>query len=376
MPKYSSTFHQIPKEEDRDLSYYDRLLKIKEQKEQLEREEYLKNNWGEPPTEVQKAKRAAIEAALIMFPYGRAYQYGKGAYQVGLPNLAARWASRKGTAPIPKRDYAAHNMGHKSLGKTVDDLFVKNPGYHGTADPFFFERGVKGIEGGVKIPSDIQISRNMKAPTFSISSSKTFADTWAGKGEIDLWGDALKRTIPVLIDKKATRGILEFRNPTHNKYIKREYEKHRKDLRKETTENLPPNTKVTEKSLKDFDVRTQKNLKRLDNWSVANWDIMEKILPQIKARGWKAFTATEGKIINLQIMDPKMIRAYRDEAGNIINEMNEGGRVPGGGIGNFVPENLRKKQVTVHKPSKSLVKQGYNKEVRLKARYKNTSYFG
>ena len=103
---------------------------------------------------------------------------------------------------------------------------------------------------------------------------------------------------------------------------------------------------------------------------------MEKILPQIKERGWKAFTATEGKIINLQIMDPKMIRAYRDEAGNIINEMNEGGRVPGGGIGNFVPENLRKKQVTVHKPSKSLVKQGYSPEVRLKARYKNTSYFG
>ena len=56
MPKYSSTFHQIPKEEDRDLSYYDRLLKIKEQKEQLEREEYLKNYWGEPPTEIQKAK--------------------------------------------------------------------------------------------------------------------------------------------------------------------------------------------------------------------------------------------------------------------------------------------------------------------------------
>ena len=340
--------------------------------------------------EAQEAlKWAAMEAALMAFPYGKAYKYGKGVYQAGLPGLRAQWASRKGSAPISSRAYSgldpeysiaqsrhASTIGDKSLGKTVDDLFVKNPGYHGTADPFFFERGVKGIEGGVKIPSDIQISRNMKAPTFSISSSKRFADTWAGKGEVDLWGDALKRTIPVLIDKKATRGILEFRNPTHNKYIKREYEKHRKDLRKETTENLPPNTKVTEKSLKDFDVRTQKNLKRLDNWSVANWDIMEKILPQIKARGWKAFTATEGKIINLQIMDPKMIRAYRDEAGNIINEMNEGGRVPGGGIGNFVPENLRKKQVTVHKPSKSLVKQGYNKEVRLKARYKNTSYFG
>ena len=73
MPKYSSTFHQIPKEEDRDLSYYDRLLKIKEQKEQLEREEYLKNYWGEPPTEIQKAKSAAINAAFMLFPYGKAY---------------------------------------------------------------------------------------------------------------------------------------------------------------------------------------------------------------------------------------------------------------------------------------------------------------
>ena len=139
---------------------------------------------------------------------------------------------------------------------------------------------------------------------------------------------------------------------------------------------LLPNTKVSEKALKTFDEATQKDLINLNNWSETNWHIMEKLIPQLKQRGWKAFTATEGNVLNLQIMDPKIIRAYRDEAGNIINKMNEGGKVPGGGIGDFAVENLRKKQVTVHKPSKSLVKQGYSKEVRLKARYKNTSYFG
>ena len=139
---------------------------------------------------------------------------------------------------------------------------------------------------------------------------------------------------------------------------------------------LLPNTKVSEKALKTFDEATQKDLINLNNWSETNWHIMEKLIPQLKQRGWKAFTATEGNVLNLQIMDPKIIRAYRDEAGNIINKMNEGGKVPGGGIGDFAVENLRKKQVTVHKPSKSLVKQGYSKEVRLKARYKNISYFG
>ena len=338
----------------------------------------------------ESLKWLAMEAALAAFPYGRAYQYGKGVYQAGLPGLRAQWASRKGSAPIGSSfDHTPsalpphttlsreeHLIRRAELGKTVDDLFVKRPGYHGTEDPFFFERGVKGVEGGVKIPSDIQISRNMKAPTFSISSSKRIADAFAGKGIESLGGNELKRTIPVLIDKKATKRILDFRNPAHKKYIKQEYKKYRKDLRKETEGNLLPNTKVSKQALKRFDEATQKDLMNLDSWNETNWHIMEKIIPQLKQRGWKAFTATEGNVLNLQIMDPKIIRAYRDEAGNIINEMNEGGRVPGGGIGNFVPENLRKKQVTVHKPSKSLVKQGYNKEVRLKARYKNTSYFG
>jgi hypothetical protein len=329
--------------------------------------------------EAQEAlKWAAMEAGLLMFPYGRTYQYGKGVYQAGLPGLAAQWASRKGSAPIPTKSwYKDLPPGEgKELASTVDDLFVKKPGYHGTEDPFFFERGVKGVEGGVKIPSDIQISRNMKAPTFSISSSKRFADVWAGKGVESLGGNELKRTIPVLIDKKATKKILDYRNFAHKKYIKQEYRKYRKDLRKDMEGNLTPNTKVSKKALKSFDDATQKDLMNLDKWSETNWHIMEKLIPQFKQRGWKAFTATEGNVLNLQIMDPKIIRAYRDKAGNIVNEMNEGGKVPGGGIGNFVPENLRKKQVTVHKPSKSLVKQGYSPEARLKARYRNTSYFG
>ena len=342
--------------------------------------------------EAQEAlKWAAMEAGLIAFPYGRAYKYGKSAYQAGLPGLAAQWASRKGSAPISSRSYSgldpdhsiaqsrlAETIGDKSLGKTVDDLFVKKPGYHGTEYPHFFERGSKGIEGGVKIPSEPQVVGNMKAPTFSISSKKGLADTFAGKGDDALIGRGdIRRTIPVLIDKKATKKILDFRNPKHKEYIKQEYKKHRKEFRKEHYEDkLHPNTKVYDKTLKTFDKSTKEDLASLDTWNKTNWHIMEKIIPQLKARGWKAFTVTEGKTLNLQILDPKIVRAYRNEAGEIINKMNEGGKVPGGGIGNFVAENLRKKQVTVHKPSKSLVKQGYSPEARLKARYKNTSYFG
>ena len=86
-----------------------------------------------------------------------------------------------------------------------------------------------------------------------------------GKGEKSLWeGSDLKRTIPVLIDKKATRRILDFRNPAHKKYIKREYGKYRKDLRKDMEGTLLPNTKVSEKALKTFDEATQKDLMNLN----------------------------------------------------------------------------------------------------------------
>ena len=363
----------------------------KEQYEELRRQWYLREGWGEPPTGRERGRAAAEIAALTFFPYGRAYKYGKSAYQAGLPGLAAQWASRKGSAAFPSRSYSgldpdhsiaqsrlAETIGDKSLGKTVDDLFVKNPGYHGTEYPHFFERGPKGIEGAIKIPSQPQMGGSMKAPSFSISSSKRIADDFAGKGDDTLVsrGD-IRRTIPVLIDKKATKKILDFRNPEHKEYIKHEYKRYRKEFRKEHYEDkLHPNTKVYDKALKTFDKSTKEDLALLDTWQKTNWHIMEKIIPQLKARGWKAFTVTEGKTLNLQVLDPKIIRAYRDEAGNIIREMNEGGKVPGGGIGNFVAENLRKKQVTVHKPSKSLVKQGYSPEARLKARYKNTSYFG
>ena len=340
--------------------------------------------------EAQEAlKWAAMEAGLLAFPYGRAYKYGKSAYQAGLPGLAAQWASRKGSAAIPSRSYSgldpdhsiaqsrlAETIGDKSLGKTVDDLFVKKPGYHGTEYPHFFERGPKGIEGAVKIPSQPQMGGSMKAPTFSISSEKRFADVFAGKGDDAVSRGDIRRTIPVLIDKKSTGKVLDFRNPSHNKYIKSEYKKYRKDLRKDLEEKVVPNTKMYDKALKTFDKSTAENLASLDIPDATNWHVIEKIIPQLKERGWKAFTTTEGRTLNLQIIDPKIIRAYRDEAGDIVKEMNEGGKVPGGGIGNFVAENLRKKQVTVHKPSKSLVKQGYSPEARLKARYKNTSYFG
>ena len=362
----------------------------KEQYEELRRQWYLREGWGEPPTGRERGRAAAEMAALTFFPYGRAYKYGKSAYEAGLPGLAAQWASRKGSAAIPSRapysgfedlkntiNYSGGYVGNKSLGKTVDDVFVKKPGYHGTEYPHFFERGSKGIEGGVKIPSEPQVVGNMKAPTFSISSSKRIADDFAGKGDDALIsrGD-IRRTIPVLIDKKATKSILDFRNPEHREYIKHVYKRYRKEFRKELEEQVVPNTKMYDKALKTFDKSTKEDLALLDTWDKSNWHIIEKIIPQLKARGWKAFTATEGKVLNLQIMDPKIIRAYRNEAGEIVNKMNEGGKVPGGGIGNFVAENLRKKQVTVHKPSKSLVKQGYSPEARLKARYKNTSYFG
>ena len=316
--------------------------------------------------EAQEAlKWAAIEAGLMAFPYGRAYQYGKGAYQAGIPGLAAKWASRKGSAPIPS-----------GSGVTVDEAFVKNPGYHGTEYPNFFERVAGGVAKGVEIPSKAQKEAVMKAPTFSISSEKRFADVFAGKGDDAISRGDIRRTIPVLIDKKATGKVLDFRNASHNKYIKSEYKKFRKDLRKDLEEKVVPNTKMYEKSLKAFDESTAENLALLDKPNATNWHIIEKIVPQLKERGWKAFTTTEGNTLNLQIIDPKMIRSYRNEAGDIVNAMNEGGKVPGGGIGNFVAENLRKKQVTVHKPSKSLVKQGYSPEARLKARYRNTSYFG
>ena len=341
--------------------------------------------------EAQEAlKWAAIEAGLMAFPYGRAYKYGKSAYQAGLPGLAAQWASRKGSAAIPSRapysgfedlkntiNYSGGYVGNKSLGKTVDDVFVKKPGYHGTEYPHFFERGSKGIEGGVKIPSEPQVVGNMKAPTFSISSSKRIADDFAGKGDDALVsrGD-IRRTIPVLIDKKATKKILDFRNPKHKEYIKHEYKRYRKEFRKELEEQVVPNTKMYDKALKTFDKSTKEDLALLDTWDKSNWHIIEKIIPQLKARGWKAFTVTEGKTLTLQVLDTKIIRAYRDEAGDIVKEMNKGGRVSNGGIVDLVAENLRKKQVTAHKPSKSLVKQGYSPEARLKARYKNTSYFG
>ena len=316
--------------------------------------------------EAQEAlKWAAIEAGLMAFPYGRAYQYGKGAYQAGIPGLAAKWASRKGSAPIPS-----------GSGVTVDEAFVKNPGYHGTEYPNFFERVPGGVAKGVEIPSKAQKEAVMKAPTFSISSEKRFADVFAGKGDDAISRGDIRRTIPVLIDKKYTGKVLDFRNASHNKYIKSEYKKFRKDLRKDLEEKVVPNTKMFKKSLKAFDESTAENLALLDKPNATNWHIIEKIVPQLKESGWKAFTTTAGNTLNLQIIDPKMIRSYRNEAGDIVNAMNDGGKVPGGGIGGFVAENLRKKQVTVHKPSKSLVKQGYSPEARLKARYRNTSYFG
>jgi len=316
-------------------------------------------------------KQIGIEGLLFMLGGGALkagqglYGAGKGLYQAGLPGLKAQMASLRGT-PIPS-----------GSGKTVEEAFVKNPGYHGTEYPHFFERGAKGIEGGVKIPSEAQIGGNVKAPTFSISSKKRFADVFAGKGDDALVsrGD-IRRTIPVLIDKKSTGKILDFRNPSHNKYIKSEYKKYRKDLRKDIEEKVVPNTKMYDKALKTFDKSTAENLASLDIPDATNWHVIEKIIPQLKERGWKAFTTTEGRTLNLQIIDPKIIRAYRDEAGDIVKEMNKGGRVSNGGIVDLVAENLRKKQVTAHKPSKSLVKQGYSPEARLKARYRNTSYFG
>ena len=71
-----------------------------------------------------------------------------------------------------------------------------------------------------------------------------------------------------------------------------------------------------DKALKAFDKSTAEDLASLETWDVTNWHIMEKIIPEIKARGWKAFTAGEAGSLNLQILDPKIIRSYREEAGH------------------------------------------------------------
>ena len=49
----------------------------KEQYEELRRQWYLKEGWGEPPTGRERGRAAAEMAALTFFPYGRAYKYGK-----------------------------------------------------------------------------------------------------------------------------------------------------------------------------------------------------------------------------------------------------------------------------------------------------------
>ena len=163
--------------------------------------------------------------------------------------------------------------------------------------------------------------------------------------------------------------------------------KKQKEMLFDTDRNVLANEKQHYNRKTEFEKETAKNLKRIykpEKTRYGNWDILETIIDPIKKRGWKGFTTAEGRTLNLQVLDEKLIKGVRDrDTGEImyntpraLKRLDEGGPVREGIMTLPSPVNLRKKQVTVHKPSKSLKKQGFNLETRLKAQYKNTSYIG
>ena len=276
-------------------------------------------------------------------------------------------------------------------GASVKEIFVNKPSYHGTKDPIMFERhGTKTNELGIEVPARGQ---SKKSPSFSVSSDYHLAKEFTENPLYSMNKDKAyatqkwnPRVIPTVLDKKYSNKILDYRDPKHRDFIAKEYKMEREKMKKELfkKDGTLRNDRVLAEKEAAFDKATLDNIKKLDNWEKTNWEVMETIQPKIKERGWMGYTTVEKGVINLQVLDGRMIRGVRDkDTGQImyntskpLKELEDGGPVREGIMTLPKPINLRKKQVTVHKPSKSLKKQGFNKETRLKAQYKNVSYIG
>jgi hypothetical protein len=300
--------------------------------------------------------------------------------QGGIKSLGAKAASLN---PV-----AAWRGAPKVKGQeNVKEIFVDKPSYHGTSDPMRFElHGGKGNELGIQVPAPRQAPDLIgagRSPSFSVSTDYNLAKEFADKPMV---GKMAPRVIPTVLDKKYVKDILEWRNPSHKKYIVAEYKAAREAIKKDLyrKDGTLRNDRVIAEREAAFDKATLDNIKDLDDWKKTNWDVMETISDRVKDRGWKGYLTVEQGKVNLQVLDGKLIRGVRDtDTGQImyntpkpLKKLEEGGPVREGIMALPKPVNLRKKQTTVHKPSKSLVKQGYSPEARLKARYKNVSYIG
>jgi len=298
----------------------------------------------------------------------------------GITSLGAKIASRN---PLAALRGAPKVKGQEN----VKEIFVDKPSYHGTSDPIRFElHGGKGNELGIQVPAPGQAPDLIgagRSPSFSVSTDYNLAKEFADK---PMAGKMAPRVIPTVLDKKYVKDILEWRNPSHKKYIVAEYKAAREAIKKDLyrKDGTLRNDRVIAEREAAFDKATLDKIKDLDDWKKTNWDVMETISDRVKDRGWKGYLTVEQGKVNLQVLDGKLIRGVRDtDTGQImyntpkpLKKLEEGGPVREGIMALPKPVNLRKKQVTQVKPSKSLKKQGFNKETRLKAQYKNVSYFG
>ena len=403
-PVYSYKKHYVPTEvrdKWRHLPWKEKMRLGKEHRQKLEKEHYLEEGWGMPPTEAQKAKNLAMklaeEAAWIyggglLWKHGAvpAWEAGKSAYKAGKSAYKAGDLNPAGIEFLLAKRAAEKGTKLKYPYQTVEEVFENKPSYHGTNDPNRFERqGTPDNPYGIRIPSHKQKDWPTTRQSFSVSSDFDRAKEFALK-EGEVLGEGSSRVIPTVLDKDAAKYILDFRNPSHQRHIANLYKTERKKQKEKlfkTDRNVLANEKQHYNRKTEFEKETAKNLKRIykpEKTRYGNWDILETIIDPIKKRGWKGFTTAEGRTLNLQVLDEKLIKGVRDrDTGEImyntpraLKRLDEGGPVREGIMTLPSPVNLRKKQVTVHKPSKSLKKQGFNLETRLKAQYKNTSYIG
>lgn len=342
--------------------------------EMIAQREYLRSPEGEA-----FVKQVGIEAAFMAFPYARAYRMAvpapiRNKIATGITSLGAKAASFRG-APKVKG------------GETLEEVFVNKPSYHGTNDPVRFERmGDEVSQMGVRVPAPKQSTGYFagRSPSFSVSSDFDTAKVFAQGGDDALNVNA--RVIPTVLNKKYTNSILDARNEKHRKYIGNEYRIKRDKIKKDLygKDGSLRNDRTVAERIQKFDYETEKSIKDLADFQKPNWDVLETIAEEIGERGWKGYTTVEAGKLNLQVLDGKMIRGIKDkDTGKLmyntpkaLKELDEGGPVREGIMTLPKPVNIKKKQVTVHKPSKSLKQQGFNPEVRLKAQYKNTSYIG
>lgn len=342
--------------------------------EMIAQREYLRSDEGK-----EFVKQVGIEAALVAFPYAKTYRMVvpapiRNEIATGITSLGAKAASLRGAPKV------------KGQG-TIDDVFVNKPSYHGTSDPSRFERmGSKGNELGVEVPAPGQAPDLIgagRSPSFSVSSDYNLAKEFANK---PMAGEMAPRVIPTVLDKKYVKDILEWRNPSHKRYIAAEYRAERETIKKDLfkKDGTLRNDRTLAQEKNAFDKATSKSIKDLDDWDKTNWDVMETISDRLKNRGWKGYLTVEEGKLNLQVLDGKMIRGVKDkDTGQLmyntpkaLKELKDGGPVREGILTLPKPVNVRKKQVRMHKASKSLKDQGYSPEVRLKAQFKNTSYIG